>query len=152
MIDQFTAFETCWFLSPPWRNQIPPVEINLFERVYIKTNRTFGFCCGIQWSEDCWIYTVVDDNEIQNLSQYQIIGTGRLQPTTIEKPAFILGERVMLRSIDDSPKQRLILGAQLLNGSWSYYIEWMSPALEEKTKLSDRLALVPQKDLVRVMF
>ncbi|MEJ6487744.1 DUF1392 family protein [Nostoc punctiforme UO1] len=56
MIDYINAFKTCWYLSPPWRGTIPPVEVNLLERVYLRTTRTFGYCCGMQWKHECWVY------------------------------------------------------------------------------------------------
>ncbi|MBD6620283.1 DUF1392 domain-containing protein [Komarekiella sp. 'clone 1'] len=65
---------------------------------------------------------------------------------------FKKGERVMLRSHDQVTKQRLVLGIQLINESWFYFVEWMPPALEECTSLDNRLALVQEKDLVRVVF
>ena len=73
-----------------------------------------------------------------------------MQLAALEKPTFVLGDRIMLLSDDQRTKQRLILGIQLLNRSWFYYVEWMPPALEESTTLDDRLAFVPQKDLARV--
>ncbi|WP_320073228.1 DUF1392 family protein [Nostoc sp. MG11] len=131
---------------------MPPLEANLLERVYIGTTRTFGYCCGIRWKRDRWIYAIACAGDIIHTTEHEIIGTGEMQLAAIEKPAFLLGERVMLLSDDQRTKQRLILGIQLLNRSWFYYVEWIPPALEEATTLDDRLAFVPQKDLVRVLF
>jgi Protein of unknown function (DUF1392) len=50
MIDHINALQTSWYLSPPWLGTIPPVEVNLLERVYLRTTRTFGYCCGMQWN------------------------------------------------------------------------------------------------------
>jgi Protein of unknown function (DUF1392) len=149
MIDQINAFYHCWYLSPPWHSQIPPLEVNLLERVYICTTRTFGYCCGIQWKQDRWIYAIDCNRDIVHATKHQIIATGQIQTTTLEKPAFKLGERVMLCSHHEGTKQRLVLGIQLVNNSWFYFVEWMPPALEE-ISLDSRLALVSERDLVRV--
>ena len=152
MIDHINALNLCWYLSPPWGYCIPPLEVNLLERVYIGASRTFGYCCGVKWKQDRWIYAIACTSDIIHTTEHEIIGTGEMQLAAIEKPAFVLGDRVILRSDDQRTKQRLILGIQLLNRSWFYYVEWMPPALEEVTSLDDRLAFVPQKDLARVLF
>ncbi|MBW4457949.1 MAG: DUF1392 family protein, partial [Nostoc indistinguendum CM1-VF10] len=45
---------------------------------------------------------------------HQIIGTGELETIKVQKPAFVLGERVMLCTHDKGTKQRLILGIKKL--------------------------------------
>ncbi|NDJ25914.1 DUF1392 domain-containing protein [Nostoc sp. B(2019)] len=152
MIDQVNALYLCWYLSPPWHDQFSPVEVNLLERVYICATRTFGYCCGVKWKQDRWIYAVICNEDIIYTTEHEIIGTGEMQLAAQELPVFVLGDRVMLRSNDEGTRQRLILGIQLLNRSWFYFVEWMPPALEEATSLDDRLAFVAQKDLVRVLF
>ncbi|WP_193197959.1 DUF1392 family protein [Nostoc sp. MG11] len=152
MIDFHHTLYLCWYLSPPWCQEIPLVEVNLLEKVYICTTRTFGYCCGIRWEQDRWIYAVICNEDIIYTTEHQIIGTGEMQLATQELPAFVLGDRVMLRSDDQWTKQRIVLGIYLLNKSWFYYVESMPPALKETTSLNDRLAFVPQKNLVRVLF
>ena len=110
----------------------------------------FGYCCGVKWKQDRWIYAIACTGDIIHTTEHEIIGTGEMQLAALEKPTFVLGDRIMLLSDDQRTKQRLILGIQLLNRSWFYYVEWMPPALEESTTLDDRLAFVPQKDLARV--
>ncbi|WP_341528425.1 DUF1392 family protein [Nostoc sp. UHCC 0302] len=160
MIDQINSLYLCWYISPPWGDtfgtpdgdRIPPVEVNPLERVDIGASRTFGYCCGVQWKQDRWIYAIASAGEIIYTTEHEIIGTGEMQLAALEKPAFVLGdscanvfdERIMLLSDDQRTKQRLILGIQLLNRSWFYYVEWMPPALKEVTSLDDRLAFVPQ--------
>ncbi|MEH1987705.1 MAG: DUF1392 family protein [Nostoc sp.] len=34
MIDHINALQTSWYLSPPWGQTIPPVEVNLLEYIY----------------------------------------------------------------------------------------------------------------------
>ncbi|AUB41644.1 Protein of unknown function DUF1392 [Nostoc flagelliforme CCNUN1] len=79
MIDHINALKTSWYLSPSWGKIIPPVEVNLLERVYLRTTRTFGYCCGMQWKHECWIYSVDCGNEILHATENQIIGTGELE-------------------------------------------------------------------------
>jgi Protein of unknown function (DUF1392) len=160
VIDHINKLYLCWYLSPPWHDpsgessggSISSVEVNLLEKVYIFTTRTFGYCCGIQWKQEQWIYAIACDKDIAYTTEHQIIGTGEIQLAAIEKPAFLLGERMMLRSDDQWTKQRLILGIHLLNRTWFYYVESIPPSLKEVTTLDDRLVFVPQKDLVRVFF
>ncbi|WP_341531611.1 DUF1392 family protein (plasmid) [Nostoc sp. UHCC 0302] len=160
MIDQINSLYLCWYISPPWSDtfgtpdgdRIPQLEVNLLERVYIGTTRTFGYCCGVKWKQDRWIYAIACTGDIIHTTEHEIIGTGEMQLAAIEKPAFILGDRIMLLCDDQRTKQRLILGIQLLNRSWFYEVEWMPPALDETTSLDERLAFVAQKDLVRVLF
>jgi hypothetical protein len=116
----------------------------------LRIEMAFGYCCGVKWKQDRWIYAIACTGDIIHTTEHEIIGTGEMQLAALEKPTFVLGDRIMLLSDDQRTKQRLILGIQLLNRSWFYYVEWMPPALEESTTLDDRLAFVPQKDLARV--
>ncbi len=150
MIDNINALKTSWYLSPPWGKTIPPVEVNLLERVFLRTTRTFGYCCGIQWKHECWIYSIDCRNEILHATQHQIISTGELETLNVQKPAFILGQRVMLCSHDKGTKQRLILGIALVNNSWFYVVELMSPTLTKSRTISNRFSLVGEKSLMRV--
>ncbi|MCC5624800.1 DUF1392 domain-containing protein [Nostoc sp. CHAB 5715] len=150
MIDYINALTTNWYLSPPWNQTIPPVAVNLLERVYLRTTRRFGYCCGIQWKHETWFYTVDCGKEILHATQNQIIGTGGLEAITVQKPAFVLGERVMLCSHDKGTKQRLILGIGLVNNSWFYLVELMSPTLTQSRTISNHFSLVGEKSLVRV--
>jgi hypothetical protein len=150
MIDHINALQTSWYISPPWRQTIPSIEVNLLERVYLITTRTFGYCCGIQWKHECWIYSIDCRNEILHATQHQIISTGELEAIKVQKPAFILGERVILCSHDKGTKQRLILGIALVNNSWFYLVELMSPTLIKTPTISNRFSLVGEKSLVRV--
>ncbi|MHC5937897.1 DUF1392 domain-containing protein [Nostoc sp.] len=150
MIDNINALLTSWYLSPPWGKTIPPVEVNLLERVFLRTTRTFGYCCGIQWKHECWIYSIDCRNEIVHATQHQIIGTGDLVTLPVPKSAFVLGQRVMLCSHDKGAKHRLILGIALVNNSWFYLVELMSPRLIKTPTISNRFSLVGEKSLLRV--
>jgi hypothetical protein len=150
MIDNINLLQTNWYLSPPWRGTIPPVAVNLLERVFLRTTRTFGYCCGMQWKHECWIYSIDCRNEILHATQNQIIGTGELEVIKVQKSAFALGERVILCSHDKGTKQRLILGIALVHNSWFYLVELMSPTLIKTPTISNRFSLVGEKSLVRV--
>ena len=150
MIDHINVLKTSWYLSPPWRGTIPPVEVNLLERVYLRTTRTFGYCCGMQCQHECWIYSIDCRNEILHATQNQIIGTGELETLTVQKPAFVLGQKVILCSYGDDTKQRLILGVVLVDKFWFYLVELVSPTLAETPTILNRFSLVGEKTLVRV--
>ncbi|MCC5605000.1 DUF1392 domain-containing protein [Nostoc favosum] len=150
MIDHINALKTSWYLSPPWGQTIPPIEVNLLERVYLRTTRTFGYCCGIQWKHETWLYSIDCRNEILHATQHQIIGTGELENLLVQKPIFILGQKVILCSYSNDTKQRLILGVALVNNSWFYLVELMSPTLTPPLTISNRFSLVGEKSLVRV--
>ncbi|MHC5862146.1 DUF1392 family protein, partial [Nostoc sp.] len=136
MIDHINALLTSWYLSPPWGQTIPPVAVNLLERVFLRTTRRFGYCCGMQWKHECWIYSIDCGKEILQATQNQIIGTGELEAIKVQKPAFVLGERVILCSHDKGTKQRLILGIALVHNSWFYMVELMSPTLIKTPTIS----------------
>jgi hypothetical protein len=143
--------ERNWFLSPPWGQQMPPVEVDLWERAYITATGTFGYCCGIAWYQDFWLYTVVCDNETFHATKYQIIGTGQAQSPSVEKPAFGLGDRVILPCITHGTKQRLVLGIELVNNSWCYAVEMISPTLSRTLTTPNRFTSVNEQDLIRVL-
>jgi hypothetical protein len=142
-----STLEKNWYLFPLWGKKILPLEANLLERVYLKTTRTFGYCCGVEWHLETWLYTIVCDYEILRATKYQIIGLGRVQSTNLRNPTFGLGDRVILPSLAHGTKQRLIVGIQLVNNSWCYAVEMMSPTLTT----SNRFALVSERDLIRVL-
>lgn len=85
-----SALEKCWYLSPPWGQQMPSVEVQLWERVYITASRTFGYCCGLVWQDDQLVYAVYSERNIVHLSKHEILGTGRVQSVSLEKPAFAI--------------------------------------------------------------
>ncbi|QLE59683.1 DUF1392 domain-containing protein [Nostoc sp. TCL26-01] len=150
MTEQITDLERCWYLSPPWGQNIPPVEVNVLEKVYLKTNRTFGYCLGVQWYGDCWNYVIEVKNDFIYATKHQIIGTGQIQPKTVKKSAFVLGERVLLCFPNHGTKQRLILGIELIEKSWFYLVELALPTFEQSLITSNRFSLVREEDLVRV--
>ncbi|MBD2505553.1 DUF1392 family protein [Anabaena azotica] len=151
MTEQITLLERCWYLSAPWGQEIPLFEVNLWERVYLKALRTFGYCSGFRWDRGQWVYLIELKNEIVQASKYGIITTGRMEPNTVEKPAYAIGDRVML--VNDAPftKQRLVLGLQFVDSAWFYLVEWHSPMLDPNTSSFNSSSLVAEAELVRVM-
>ncbi|MBD2471501.1 DUF1392 domain-containing protein [Nostoc sp. FACHB-145] len=144
------TLEKCWYLSPPWGQPMPLLEVNLSEKVYLTDSGTFGYCCGVLWQEDEWVYAINCDRSITYFTKHEIIGTGRVQSTYLRKPAFVLGDRVMLRFDSHATKQRLILGIVLVNNAWFYVVELMSPALVQPLAAPARFPLVGEQDLIRV--
>jgi hypothetical protein len=131
MINQVPNLETCWYLSPPWGKQIPPLEVSLLEKVYVTTTKSFGYCCGVEWSAKGWNYQIVSGKDNLTVLGREIIGTGNLQLVIKEKPVFCLGELVEFRFHGDGPPIRIVQGIQLICDSWFYTIEWMSPGISE---------------------
>jgi Protein of unknown function (DUF1392) len=144
------TLEKCWYLSPPWGQPMPSMEVNLSEKVYLTDSKTFGYCCGVLWQSEEWVYAVNCDRSITYFTKHEIIGTGRVQSTYLRKPAFVLGDRVMLRFDSHATKQRLILGIVLVNNAWFYVIEMISPALVQPLAAPARFPLVGEQDLIRV--
>ncbi|WP_193200687.1 DUF1392 family protein [Nostoc sp. MG11] len=145
--------EECWYLSPPWGKDIPPLTISLLERVYLTTTKSFGYCCGVEWLQDDWSYAIVLNDEVVYTSASQLIGTGKTQPD-IDKPIFALGEKVVFPCNRDASNLRIVQGIHLIDDFWTYTVEWASPSLTEcDGKLitsGDRRAWVTDTDLVRV--
>ncbi|BCL40128.1 hypothetical protein NSMS1_65750 (plasmid) [Nostoc sp. MS1] len=129
---------------------MPSVVVDLWERVYITATGTFGYCCGVVWQDDQLVYAVASNLTIAYLGKHEIIGTGEVQRTNLEKPAFAVGDRVLLRFSSHATKQRLVLGVVLVNNSWFYVVEMLSPALSPVLGSPIRFPLVSEKDLVRV--
>jgi hypothetical protein len=136
MINLVQNLETCWYLSPPWGKEIPPLEVSLLEKVYVTTTKSFGYCCGIEWSAQGWSYEIVSGNDNLTVLGREIIGTGNLQLVTKEKPVFGLGELVEFRFHGDGPAIRIVQGIQLICDSWFYCTEWMSPEISENGNAS----------------
>ncbi|MDZ7954265.1 DUF1392 family protein [Nostoc sp. DedQUE09] len=154
MINLVHTLETCWYLSPPWGKEIAPLKVCLLERVYLTTIKSFGYCCGVEWSDQGWSYEIACDKNNTTVLGHEIIGTGELFALTFEKPIFRLGETVAFRFHGDGPELRIIQGIQLICDSWFYCIEWMSPRISYKrdeVKTSrDSIARVTDYDLEKV--
>lgn len=145
--------EICWYLSPPWGQQIPPLSVNLLERVYVTTAKSFGYCCGVEWLQGEWSYAVALETKVVYTSASQLRGTGKLQ-SGIDKPVFTLGEKVVFRCNRDTNNFRIVQGIHLIDDFWTFTVELASPQLCEcDGKLitsGDHRAWVTDTDLARV--
>jgi hypothetical protein len=100
--------------------------------VYVKSAKAFGYCTGVEWSEHGWKYEIFACNTNITVLGSELIGTGNLQLEAITKPVFRLGELVEFRFHGDGPPIRIVQGIQMINDTWFYSVEWMSPAISEK--------------------
>ncbi|WP_175586964.1 DUF1392 family protein [Nostoc sp. UIC 10630] len=130
------------------------LEVSLLEKVYVTTTKSFGCCCGVEWSGKGWSYEIVSGNDNLTVLGREIIATGNLQLVTKEKLVFSLGELVEFRFYGDGQPTRIVQGIQLICDSWFYSIEWMSPSISEKGDgiftSRDSIARVTDYDLERV--
>lgn len=90
------TLESCWYISPPWGKEIPPLVISLLERVYLPKTKIFGYCCGVEWSADGWCYSIALDSQIVSVSGIEIVSSGQLQALRLPKPTFMVGELLTL--------------------------------------------------------
>ncbi|MBD2505096.1 DUF1392 family protein [Anabaena azotica] len=165
MANLINILETCWYKSPPWDNQIPALAVSLLEKVYIPNPvQIVGYCAGVEWSEEGWIYSVASERGLITVSADDITPTGQILPLKVEKPQFRLGQLVNFRFANDGPPIRTILGLTLVNESWLYQVEWRSPSLRlsldegvclfpkstQPSKFIDRLSWVTPYDLSEV--
>jgi hypothetical protein len=114
--------EQCWYISPPWGQRIPPLLVSLLERVYVKSAKAFGYCTGVEWSKHGWKYEINTCNTNIIVLGSELIGTGKLQANTKEKPVFKLGKLAEFRFHGDRPPIRIVQGIQLINDCWFYSI------------------------------
>lgn len=156
MNNLINTLETCWYISPPWGKEIPPLTICLLERVYLLKLNAYGYCFGVHWSECEWSYGIAVDTseEVIYTSGQQLIGTGQSQ-IQVDKPVFAVGEKVVFHRNQNTSQARIITGICRLEDFWAYAIEWASPQLCEcDGKLiisSDRRAFVTDIDLEKIV-
>lgn len=159
MTNLINSLETCWYISPPWGNVVPPIAVTLLEKVYIPNpTKIVGYCCGVEWSDDGWRYSIASERGIISVGESELTVTGQILPLRVETPVFTIGELVKFR-FGEGSKIRTVLGLQVINESCFYKIEWQSPALttdgscafpkaDGDHKLGDRFAWVTAFDLV----
>ncbi|MCG6137673.1 MAG: DUF1392 domain-containing protein [Nostoc sp. LLA-1] len=156
MNNLINTLESCWYISPPWGKEIPPLTICLLERVYLPKLNAYGYCCGVDWLQGEWSYAIAVDTyeEVIYTSGWQLTGTGQLQVQLTDKPVFALGEKVVFRRNQNTSQMRIVTGIHRVEDFWTYTVEWVSPELCEcdgKLIISvDRRAWVTDTDLVRV--
>ena len=133
MTNLINTLERCWYTSPPWGHQLSPLTISILEKVYLPSHQVAGYCCGVEWSDIGWNYSIDSERGIISVPDSEIIASGQLQPLVISKPQFRLGQLVNFRFANDGPKIRTILGLTLINNAWLYQVEWRSPVLKLST-------------------
>ncbi|MHC5771819.1 MAG: DUF1392 family protein, partial [Nostoc sp.] len=92
MINQITALESCWHISPGWGKTMPPLAVEMLEKVLLPISDLSGYCCGVEWSGQEWIYAIVCQNETLYLAEQEFHTTNVLKKPTVSTPAFRLGD------------------------------------------------------------
>jgi Protein of unknown function (DUF1392) len=148
MINQITALESCWHISPEWGQIMPPLAVRMLEKVLLPISDLSGYCCGVEWSGQEWIYAIVCQNETLYLAEQEFHPTNVLEKFTVFTPAFELGDIVEV-DFGEPPTRRIIRGIFSLKDNWLYGVEWRSPILEEVFTQS-RTIWLANVDLVNV--
>ncbi|MBD2492635.1 DUF1392 family protein [Aulosira sp. FACHB-615] len=129
MTNMIHSLETCWYISPPWGKDVPPILVSLLEKVYIPNPRKIvGYCCGIEWLDEGWRYSIASERGIISVDESELTVTGQILPLRIETPVFTIGELVKFQ-FGEGSKIRTVLGLQIIKESCFYKVEWHSPAL-----------------------
>jgi Protein of unknown function (DUF1392) len=150
MINQITALESCWHTSPPWGEARPPLAVQIQEKVFLSNSDLSGYCYGVHWEKQEWIYAIVCFGETLYLSQQDFYPTKIFNNTAISTPAFDLGDVVEV-DFSEQPTHRIIQGIFNLKNNWLYAVEWRSPILEETPSDQSRIIWLADVDLVKAM-
>lgn len=149
MINEITALESCWYISPPWGETIPSLAVQIREKVFLPSFNLPGYCCGVHWEDEEWMYAIVCHNETLYLRDDEFSATNVLGGNTVATPAFKLGDVVEV-DFSEQPNKRMIQGIFSLKHNWLYAVEWSSPILPEKTSAQSRLIWLADIDLVKL--
>jgi hypothetical protein len=149
MINQITALESCWHTSPPWGKAMPPLTVQILEKVFLSSSDLSGYCSGVQWEGEEWVYAIVCLGETLYLPAREFCATNILEDITIPIPAFELGDVVEV-DFSEKPSRRIIQGIFSLKSNWLYAVEWRSPILEETASTQSRMIWLADVDLVRI--
>ncbi|MBD2439586.1 DUF1392 family protein [Nostoc sp. FACHB-110] len=150
MINHITALESCWYNSPPWGEVMPALAAQIQEKVFLANSDLSGYCYGVHWENQEWIYAIVCLGETLYLPQSEFYPTKIFNNIVVAPPAFELGDVVEV-DFSEQPMQRIIQGIFHLKNSWLYAVEWHSPILEEKPSQQSRIIWLADVDLVRAM-
>ncbi|WGV26758.1 DUF1392 domain-containing protein [Halotia branconii] len=149
MINQITALESCWHISPPWGQVMPPLVVQMHEKVFLSGSDLSGYCCGVHWEAQEWIYAIVCFGETLYLPRREFYATNLWENATVSIPAFKLGDVVEV-DFSEQPTRRIIQGIFSLKNNWLYAVDWRSPILEEGTLAPSRTIWLADVDLVSV--
>jgi len=149
MINQINALESCWHSSSPWGQSMPPLAVQMQEKVFLPNLNLSGYCCGVQWSIKQWIYAIVFNDVTLYLSSEEFHATNVLENFTIHTPAFWLGDVVEV-NFSEQPQRRIIQGVFSLKDNWLYGVEWRSPILEEPALSETQFVWLTDVDLAKL--
>ncbi|MCC5654708.1 DUF1392 domain-containing protein [Nostoc sp. XA013] len=149
MINQIVTLESCWHSSAPWGKTMPPLAVQILEKVFLSSSDISGYCCGVQWEKQEWIYAIVCCREILYLPQEEFLRTNFVETATVTTPVFKLGDVVEV-DFSEEPVRRIIQGIFSLKNNWLYAVEWRSPILDEMASAQSRIIWLADVDLVKV--
>jgi Protein of unknown function (DUF1392) len=149
MINQIVTLESCWHSSIPWGKAMPPLAVQIQEKVWLSSSDISGYCCGVQWERQEWIYAIVCSNEILYLPQEDFLGTKLVEKAIVATPVLQLGDVVEV-DFGEKPTRRIIQGIFSLKNNWLYAVEWRSPTLSEMELTQNRIIWLADVDLVKV--
>lgn len=149
MSNEIAALEACWHSSAPWGQAMPPLAIQILEKVFLSSSNLSGYCCGVYWEKQEWIYAIVSQGETLYLPRREFSGTSLLKKAPVSTSVFKLGDVV---EVDFSEKStyRIIQGIFCLKSNWLYAVEWCSPTLEERASAQSRIIWLADVDLAKV--
>jgi len=129
---------------------MPPLAVQMLEKVLLSNSDLSGYCCGVQWERQEWIYAIVCLGETLYLPYGEFHATKNvLENAIVSTPAFKLGDVVEV-DFSEQPTRRIIQGVFSLKGNWLYGVEWRSPILEEVACAQSRTIWLADVDLVSV--
>jgi hypothetical protein len=149
MINQIVTLESCWHSSVPWGKAMPPLAVQIQEKVLLSNSDISGYCCGVQWEREEWIYAILCCREILYLSQEEFFGTKLVEKAAVATPVFELGDVVEV-DFGEKPTRRIIQGIFSLKNNWLYAVEWRSPTLSEMELAQSRIIWLADVDLLKV--
>jgi hypothetical protein len=149
MINQITFLESCWHISPPWGQVMPPLACQILEEVFLSSSDLPGYCCGVHWEKQEWIYAIVCLGEILYLPSKEFYPTNVFKKSDVPTSLFQLGDMVEV-DFALQPTHRIIQGIFRLKSDWLYGVEWCPPLVEETALTQSRLIWLADVDLIRV--
>ncbi|MEJ6485327.1 DUF1392 family protein [Nostoc punctiforme UO1] len=52
------------------------LEVSLLEKVYVTITKSFGYCCGVEWSAKGWSYEIVSGKDNLTIAEFFGLLTG----------------------------------------------------------------------------
>ncbi|MBW4429672.1 MAG: DUF1392 domain-containing protein [Nostoc desertorum CM1-VF14] len=150
MINQITLLESCWHISPPWGQAMPPLAVQMREKVFLPTSNLSGYCCGVYWEGQEWVYAIVCRGKILYLPSKEFHPTNVFKNAAVPTSVFQLGDIVEVDFSFQSTR-RIIQGFFCLKNNWLYGVEWCPPIVEETALAQSRLIWLADVDLVGKM-